>query len=81
LPGNKKGKMRKDRYSGLLLANQIARNLNKVLPMPEYQTGRLLQLVSKKTESIKPSTMYSGPAWFEEAIKNYSDYGVVVRRS
>lgn len=81
LPGNKKGKMRKDRYSSLLLANQIARNLNKTLPMPEYRTGRLLQSVVKRTEDIKPSQMYSGPAWFEEAMQNYQDYGVIVRRN
>lgn len=35
-PGTKAGKMRKDRYSALLMANMGARQLERVIPEPQY---------------------------------------------
>jgi hypothetical protein len=60
LPGGKKGRVRKDRYSALLIANMIARHINLTYNVPQYNfaAGYVGDPKSKKYVS---KTMYVGP--------------------
>ena len=57
----KKGKLRKDRYSSLLISNMIARQLDLQLAEVEYNVigGSTRDMVQ-----AKESEMYKGPSWF-----------------
>lgn len=62
--GNKKGHMRKDRYSALLMANSSARSIARAIPLPTYETvGGFAHQINPNAH--KGEKMYSGPAWFE----------------
>lgn len=62
LPNGKKGKLRKDRYSALVIANMIARQMNRQLSGYEYNViGANL-----RTMKGKEGDMYKGPSWFTE---------------
>jgi len=67
LPNGKKGKLRKDRYSALLIANMLARQINRTLEAPSFEViGNNLNDVGKKD-----GQMYKGPGWFvNEANSN-----------
>ena len=60
MPNGKKGRLRKDRYSSLLIANMIARQNRKVLAQPNYDVigGNRVELVKLDGQ------MYKGPEWF-----------------
>jgi hypothetical protein len=60
----KKGKLRKDRYSSLLISNMIARQLDLQLSGPEYNVigGNTRDIVNSRD-----SEMYKGPEWFTSA--------------
>jgi len=60
-PHGKKGKLRKDRYSSLLISNMIARQLDLQLAEVEYN------VIGGSTRDIvqtKDNEMYKGPSWF-----------------
>jgi hypothetical protein len=60
LETGKKGRMRKDRYSALVIANMLARSQRFVIPQPEYNViGRVAGPSSSKIDS----RMYVGPEW------------------
>jgi hypothetical protein len=60
LPNGKKGKLRKDRYSALLIANMLARQISRTLQGITYEViGNDLSKVEKKD-----GQMYKGPNWF-----------------
>jgi hypothetical protein len=63
LPNMKTGRIRKDRYSSLLMANMTARNLNKN-NMIQVNTGigGFAQALSQKEEDRGP--LYNAPDWF-----------------
>lgn len=63
LPGNKKGRMRKDRYSALLMANMIARQIARTEMPIQYKVigGFSRDLAGKKNKSER---LYTGPEWF-----------------
>ena len=62
LPNGKKGKLRKDRYSALVIANMIARQLNRQLQSASFDIiGANLKLMGKKD-----GAMYKGPSWFTQ---------------
>ncbi len=57
----KKGRMRKDRYSALVIANMIARTLKRQIPNPTYNIiGRAASGGFAKNED---SSMYMGQDW------------------
>jgi hypothetical protein len=63
LPNGKKGKLRKDRYSALVIANMIARQMNRELAHASFDIiGGNLRTMSKKG-----GEMYKGPSWFTSA--------------
>ena len=74
LPNGKKGKLRKDRYSALLIANMLARQLSRALEPTTFDIiGNNLAEVGKKE-----GQMYKGPNWFTEHA-NANIYGGIYR--
>lgn len=62
LPNGKKGKLRKDRYSALVIANMLARQLNRSLEPVSYDIiGSNLRDANKPKNS---GDLYKGPTWF-----------------
>tara|TARA_R110000824_G_scaffold1679_1_gene8349 strand:- start:3870 stop:4769 length:900 start_codon:yes stop_codon:yes gene_type:complete len=57
----KKGRMRKDRYSALVIANMIARTIQREIPPPKYQHIGLV--VGEQGEKKNGGQMYMGPEW------------------
>jgi hypothetical protein len=72
----KKGRMRKDRYSALVIANMIARSMHREIPNPSYSViGRVAQPRGKDTPKDQ---MYVGQDW----ARGYNANAVtVVRRN
>jgi porphobilinogen deaminase len=65
----KKSKMRKDRYSALIMANMAARRLQR-LPTPQeykFYGGFAGQGAYKVEKSNDP---FSGPNWFTDGVKD-----------
>ena len=57
----KKGRMRKDRYSALVIANMIARSMQRAIPAPTYvNVGRL---IGQGGGDKGDGRMYVGPEW------------------
>ena len=74
LPNGKKGKLRKDRYSALIIANMLARQMSRTLqPMSFELIGNNLADVGRNK-----GEMYRGPAWFTENA-NSNIYGGIYR--
>ena len=65
--GNKKGKMRKDRYSALVMANMGARNISLVKAAEYMSYGGFAELgsVNSKMEPVE----FIGPSWFTQNIR------------
>jgi hypothetical protein len=60
LQNGKKGRLRKDRYSALLIANMIARQFKSYLIAPQYDI-----IGGNRSEIVKQEgAMYKGPEWF-----------------
>ena len=66
MPNGRKGRLRKDRYSSLLIANSIARQYQKTLQPITYDVvgGDARELISNK------DIMYKGPEWFTSAVND-----------
>tara|TARA_R110002020_G_scaffold193389_7_gene393632 strand:- start:181 stop:2250 length:2070 start_codon:yes stop_codon:yes gene_type:complete len=78
LDTGKKGRMRKDRYSALVIANMIARQIQRELPLPVYNNiGTVIRPGTMKTD---PSNkMYVGQPWLEGI--NPNAFGSIRRSS
>jgi hypothetical protein len=64
--GGKKGRLRKDRYSSLLIANMIARQMHRSMKPFEYDViGDNLKTAAKNTGQL-----YRGPEWFTSAVND-----------
>tara|TARA_Y100000593_G_scaffold79354_1_gene147717 strand:+ start:732 stop:2801 length:2070 start_codon:yes stop_codon:yes gene_type:complete len=72
----KKGRMRKDRYSALVIANMIARTIHRELPPPKYQHIGLV--VGEQAENRAEGQMYMGPEWAQNLSQ---DSFFVVKRN
>lgn len=71
IPGMKKGKLRKDRYSALLMANYSARNLDKAPKPINYETtGGFADSIAKNEEK---GVSFIGTPWLTSAINNLYD--------
>jgi|TARA_B100000073_G_scaffold212679_2_gene176832 hypothetical protein len=60
LQTGKKGRLRKDRYSSLVIANMLARQTRQQLARPDYDVigGNRTEIVNQEGD------MYKGPDWF-----------------
>jgi hypothetical protein len=64
LAGGKKGRLRKDRYSALVIANMLARLIHRVLPDPEYSViGRAAKDVYTDNKHSFMGQLYTGNEW------------------
>lgn len=75
LPGGKKGRLRKDRYSSLLIANMIARQMSRSLKPIEYD------VVGENAKNAVPNDgrLYKGPEWFVSNANDLDIYGGIYR--
>lgn len=72
LANGKKGKLRKDRYSALLIANMLARQINRaVAPITYDLIGADLSKVGDKKGAL-----YKGPSWFTSQANDSIYYGI-----
>ena len=67
LAGGKKDRIRKDRYSSLIMANMSARSIRRTPPPPIYDT---VGGFAKGMRGGMNGPEYVGPAWFTEGMKD-----------
>lgn len=78
--GGKKGRLKKDRYSALLMANAVARELQKETINVDFDVygGFAGQIaVDKKTPRV---STWNNPEWYERATPASDNYGFVKKR-
>jgi hypothetical protein len=83
LSGSRKGRLRKDRYSALLMANSSARRLNRKRTEPDLlPLGGFVQHSTYAPQPSQSGKMYlSMPDWFESGLKDERDsFGWAVNR-
>lgn len=66
----KKSKMRKDRYSALLMANMAARILARKPEEQEYQFYGGFAYMPEKSDKREDEEDFRGPSWFTDSMKN-----------
>jgi hypothetical protein len=67
LPNGKKGKLRKDRYSALLIANMLARQINRASQPVKFD----LIGSNLKNNNLKDNgDLYKGPSWFTSSAND-----------
>ena len=78
--GGKKGRLRKDRYSALLMANAVARQLARAPVEPTYKPmgGFARGIVDSWAGKAPQGQMYIGPSWWTENVRG--TYGAAVTR-
>ncbi len=72
LDNGRKGRMRKDRYSALVICNMVARQQHRAIPQAEYDA---IGGFASDLNSPENGNLYNGPAWFTE-MANDSYRGV-----
>jgi len=65
----KKSKMRKDRYSALIMANIASRNIMRTVAPEEYKFFGGFATY-EQAERKNDENMYSGPNWFTDSMKD-----------
>ena len=71
IPGQKKGRMRKDRYSALVMANMVARTLQRLSPRHEYTSHAGWSHDTTNLDFSGPA--HIGPSWAVGALANLYD--------
>lgn len=72
----RKGRMRKDRYSSLVMANMVARQIHRTPPPMVYETiGGFVSEIKHDAEG----ELYQGPAWFTDSA-NKGGIGFTIKR-
>lgn len=66
--GSKKGRLRKDRYSALLMANMLARNIRPRNEIGCTEGGGFATYMTKK--EIPNGPAFIGPAWFVDRMRD-----------
>jgi hypothetical protein len=67
----KKSKMRKDRYSSLIMANMAARKIARTPTPEEYKFfGGFASTLVKDSKQKSKENMFSGPNWFTDNMKD-----------
>lgn len=73
LEGSRKGRLRKDRYSSLLMANAAARRLNRQPEQPVYNP---IGGFADKITAADGAMYTSAPDWFSKPLEgDYDNYG------
>jgi len=67
MPNGKRGRLRKDRYSALIIANMLARQMNRTLKPVEYN---MIGDFRNNIVSQYDNTMYKGPEWFTSSAND-----------
>lgn len=84
LPGGKKGRQRKDRYSALLMANAEAHRLtlqtSSFADMYEHHGGPS-HLVAQSKDKSRGGSMYTGTSTLVEKLNRINSMGTIVKRS
>lgn len=77
LPGSKKGRLRKDRYSSLLMANYAARRMTRTEAPPVMMPyGGFIQHITYDDDDKQD--IGHGPDWWTKNVEgNFDDYGCV----
>jgi len=70
----KKGRIRKDRYSALLIANAISRNIIREVPRPIYTTAGMAANYSKESKNREDQPLYMG----RDALSKYKNSSIKV---
>jgi hypothetical protein len=75
MPNGKKGRLRKDRYSALVIANMLARQMSRTLQSVTYDIigGNARDTVAHK------GNMYKGPEWFTSGANDDDLYTGIYR--
>jgi hypothetical protein len=75
MPNGKKGRLRKDRYSALVIANMLARQMSRTLQGVTYDIigGNARDTVAHK------GNMYKGPEWFTSGANDDDLYTGIYR--
>lgn len=75
LSGGKKGRLRKDRYSSLVIANMLARQLQRTLKPIEYD------VIGDNAKNVVKNNgqMYRGPEWFTNSANDNDIYTGIYR--
>lgn len=79
--GGKKGRMRKDRYSGLLICNKIARELDSAPDVPRYAGGGAASSLANNKSHLDSKPYTSAPQWWANGLPNSRNFGRAVRRN
>jgi hypothetical protein len=64
----RKSRIRKDRYSALIMANMSARHISIVKEMPEY--GAFGGFAGENGSRFNNEKLFQGPSWFTEKMDN-----------
>ena len=67
LPNGRKGRLRKDRYSALLMCNMAARILHRTPPAPEYKS---VGGFAGNNDNKSDGPNYIGPSWWTSQMKD-----------
>ena len=75
LQNGKKGRLRKDRYSSLIIANMLARQMSNTLENTTYD------VIGDNAKSIIANSgqLYKGPSWFVNPAGNDDIYTGIYR--
>jgi hypothetical protein len=70
LQNGKRGRLRKDRYSALVIANMLARQINRTLQAVEYD------IIGDNAKNVvkQQGNMYRGPEWFTSSANDDDIY-------
>ena len=79
LPDGKKGKLRKDRYSALLMANAVSRSMQMTVSGPQQSTGGGFAQDKEWRKGIKALTSHQNPSWYDQFVENIN-YGTILQR-
>ena len=66
----KKSKMRKDRYSALIMANMAGRILQRTPDQADYEFYGGFASGGHKKSDNKDENLYNGPSWFSDSMKD-----------
>lgn len=76
LPNGKKGRLRKDRYSSLLIANMLARQIGRTLQPINYD---VIGDNSRNIVQTNDKQLYKGPEWFTSNVNDGDIYQGIYR--